>query len=188
MKRFCFILLALTILVAGCSNGEKATGEVPQKDGNKESSASMVKDNEELSGTDGPKEEGFLFVYNGVDIPLDARADEIIEELGEPMDSFEAESCAFQGMEKVYTYSGFELHTYEKDGVDRIFAINFIDDSVTTKEGIHLYSDLDSLLAAYGDEYTKDMNQYIYESGDTLKTFIIEDGEIVSVEYMLKLD
>jgi len=87
-------------------------------------------------------------------------------------------------MEKVYTYSGFEIHTYELDGVDYVLSVVFLDDSVATKEGIYLYSDLNSMLEAYGDDYTKTNNQYTYTSGSSQLNFIIENDEVASIEYM----
>ena len=54
--------------------------------------------------------------------------------LGEPMHYFEAPSCAFEGMDKIYSYSGFEFTTYTKDNVDYIASIVFLDDTVTTRE------------------------------------------------------
>ena len=86
-------------------------------------------------------------------------------------------------MDKVYTYSGFELHTYEIDGVDYVASILFLDDSVSTKEGIYLYCSLDDVLSAYGDSYTKGLGLYTYELDKSQISFLIENDEVVSIEY-----
>lgn len=65
---------------------------------------------------------------------MNEKAAPILEKLGEPMEYFEAESCAFEGLDKIYTYSGFELHTYEMKGTDYVASVMFLDDSVSTKK------------------------------------------------------
>ena len=50
-------------------------------------------------------------------------------------------------------------------------SVVILDDSVSTKEGIYLYSDLDSLIEKYGDDYTKELNTYKYESGQSQLVF-----------------
>ncbi|WBW98594.1 hypothetical protein [Oceanirhabdus sp. W0125-5] len=100
------------------------------------------------------------------------------------MDYFEAPSCAFEGMGKVYTYSGFELHTYEISGVDYVAGVIFLDDSVSTKEGIYLYSKLDEVLEAYGQNYTESNGLYTYKLDKHKISFLVENDEVVSIEYM----
>lgn len=140
-------------------------------------------------GNDGPSrketpEEGFIFEYNGVEIPLHAKAAPIIEDLGEAKDYFEAESCAFQGLDKTYYYSGFELTTYPKDkDTDCISVIYFNDDSVSTKEGIYIGSSEADVVEAYGNEYEGGEGSYSYTRGDNSLMFIIEDGIVTSITY-----
>ena len=100
------------------------------------------------------------------------------------MDSFEAPSCAFKGLEKNYTYNGFELHTYELSGVDYVASIVFLDDSVSTKEGIALNSDLKDVLKLYGNKYTKKSNSYTYLLDKSKISFIIENNKVTSIEYI----
>ena len=134
------------------------------------------------------QEKGYEFVFNGVTIAMHSKMEPILEKLGEPMEYFEAESCALPGMEKIYTYSGFEILTYEKEGVDYVLSVVILDDSVSTKEGIYLYSDLDSLIEKYGDDYTKELNTYKYESGQSQLVFLVEDDEITSIEYLATME
>ncbi|MCL1830027.1 MAG: hypothetical protein FWG21_01200, partial [Oscillospiraceae bacterium] len=57
------------------------------------------------------KEEVYLFRYMGFDIAIDDDMEDIIAVLGEPLSYFEATSCAFDGLDKTYTYSGFDIVT-----------------------------------------------------------------------------
>lgn len=124
MKRFSLIIilsLLLSLFLTGCGgSAQPAAGDNPGK-----------------TGDEGPA--GYVFETEGIVIAMHAEVEPILQKLGEAMEYFEAESCAFQGMERVYTYSGFELHTYEMDGTDYVAALIFLDDSVSTKEGVYLF-------------------------------------------------
>lgn len=130
----------------------------------------------------------YYFEYNGVDVEVDAAAAPITEALGEPIHYFEAQSCAFEGMDKVYTYSGFDLQTYTKNNNDYVFSISFLDDTVTTKEGIGLSATLEDVTKVYGNDYEISFNQYNYIEDNCKLSFIIEDDEVVSIEYALVIE
>ena len=194
MKRFFILSMVLLLLLAACSKGGNtsgdAAGDMPV-DGTKGNSQDIQEgqnpaDSQENQEVD--QEKGYEFVFNGVTIAMHSKMEPILEKLGEPMEYFEAESCALPGMEKIYTYSGFEILTYEKEGVDYVLSVVILDDSVSTKEGIYLYSDLDSLIEKYGDDYTKELNTYKYESGQSQLVFLVEDGEITSIEYLATME
>lgn len=169
MKRFSLIIilsLLLLPLLTGCSGSARPA----------------VGDNPVEAGDEGPA--GYVFETEGVVIAMHAEVEPILQKLGEAMEYFEAESCAFQGMERVYTYSGFELHTYEMDGTDYVAALIFLDDSVSTKEGVYLFSSLEDVLAAYGDGYTKTNDMYSYERDGSKLSFLVENDEVTMIEYM----
>jgi hypothetical protein len=164
MKRLC-VILVFALFLTGCG------GAQPIDSGSVEN-----------GGNNGPK--GYVFETGGVVIAMHAEVEPILQKLGEAMEYFEAESCAFQGMEKVYTYSGFELHTYEMDGVDYVAAVVFLDDSVSTKEGVYLFSSLEDMLEAYGDGYTKTNDMYSYDLDGSRLSFLVENEEVTSIEYL----
>lgn len=172
MKKI-FLLLLISILLVGCSNGDN-TPVVPKE----QADNTMVdKDNEEIQNA-------YIFEINGVEIPMNVEVAPIIEQLGDSKEYFEAESCAFQGMEKTYTYDGFEIYTYEIEGVDSVASISLLDDSVKTKEGIYLYSSLEDVKSAYGDDYEESLGLYTYILGDSKLSFLIDKEEVVSIEYI----
>ena len=75
-----------------------------------------------------PTAAGFVFTYNGVDVRVDAAAADIVDKLG-TYSYFEAPSCAFNGLDKIYTYTSFEIDTYPVGDADYISAIVFKDDT-----------------------------------------------------------
>ena len=194
MKRILILSLALLLLLAACSKGGNTagnvTGDMPV-DGNKDNSQDVQEgqnpdnnqENQEVN-----EEKGYEFVFDGVTIAMHSKMELILEKLGEPMEYFEAESCALPGMEKIYSYSGFEILTYEKEGVDHVLSVVILDDSVSTKEGVYLYSNLNSLIEIYGDDYTKELNTYKYESGQSQLVFLVEDEEVTSIEYLANME
>ncbi len=133
-------------------------------------------------------ETSYVFTYDGMEISVNENIESVVNKLGEPIAYYEAASCAFDGMDKFYTYSSFQLDTYPKDGKDMLASIYFKDDLVKTTEGISLYMTKADMIKAYGEATTVNGNEYIYEKGNGRLYFIIEDEEIISIEYQTKVD
>ncbi|NMA96146.1 MAG: hypothetical protein GX974_08920 [Clostridiales bacterium] len=201
MRRLAMIFMVFLIIFTGCASQDKIGHSANGEDTNKTDSIEM-KDSQKLndmkdaneSKEDDMKEElegedvGYVFKANNIEIAMHQEAEPILKNLGEPMDEFEADSCAFQGKERVYTYSGFELYTYEENGKDYVASVVLLDDSITTKEGVYLFSDIDEAIKIYGDDYIKEDNSYKYSQGRSQLVLIFEDSEIVSIEYLAMPD
>ena len=65
---------------------------------------------------------------NGCAVAIDADMAQLLQELGDPQSYFEAASCAFEGLDKTYTYSGFTITTRPEDA-DLVTSILLTDDS-----------------------------------------------------------
>lgn len=162
MKKVFQILLILSISITLCACGNGSAQSVEKTDGGKEA---------------------YIFETNSISIAIDSEAESILSQLGEAQSYFEAASCAFNGLDKVYSYSGFDLTTYTIDDVDYISEITIRDDSVTTKEGIYIGSDIASLKASYGEPTEEKDGCYIYEKGNTRLSFVVSDDEVLSISY-----
>lgn len=125
----------------------------------------------------------FVFVYDNMQIGMDQDIHDVLDKIGEPNSYFEAASCAFDGVDKTYTYTSFEITTYPGKDRDLISSIYFKDDTVKTAEGISLFMTQEAMEKAYGPCKNVDGNAYTYEKGNAKLTFIIEGGEIRSIEY-----
>ena len=126
---------------------------------------------------------GFVFRSGGVAIGMNQEAAPVVAALGGWDNYIETESCAFQGLDKIYSYAGFDLYTYPKDDVDYVNSIYFTSDAVSTPEGIRIGSSLDEVLAVYGDQYTEEFGVYTYTKDQSTLSFIVTDGIVESVEY-----
>ena len=179
MKRL-LIASLMVLLLTGCGGKDQGDKETVDQ------SVTKQEDIPDNNTTDTPVvKDGYVFEYNGVDIQMNSDAAPILNALGEPQEYFEAKSCAFDGMDKTYFYSGIELTTYPKsDKEDYTSSIYFKDDSVSTKEGIYIGSTLQQLLDAYGENYSGNETSYTYKKGDSSIMFIVNEDEVTSITYL----
>lgn len=185
-KKVAVCIMAAALFLAGCgSNAKVIEGEVKTQGG--EGAA------ETSEGTDGQNGEevqaekssykGYVFRSGDVVIEMDADAAPVLEKLGEPNSYFEAPSCAFEGVDKMYTYGSFELDTYPTGDKDFISAVIFKDDSITTPEGIGIGDSREKLTEAYGGEGTEELGMTVYRKDDMKLCFIFQEDSIASIEY-----
>lgn len=140
--------------------------------------------------TEGKEEEqenigykGYAFIYQDVVIEIDAEAAPILEKLGEAKSYFEAASCAFNGLDKMYAYGSFELDTYPVDDKDFVSMVLFKDDSIATAEGVSIGEPEEKITEVYGEDAVKENGMIVYRKDDMKLCFIVEDEKIVSIEY-----
>ena len=137
--------------------------------------------------TDAPGKTGYVFKYNGAEIGMNAKAEDVIPALGEYTAYFEAPSCAFEDMDKTYSYPGFDVTTYTVSGVDYISGVVLQDDTVQTPEGITIGSTLDQVRAAYG-EVADGAASAKFEKGNSVLTILFKEGIVTSVQYAAVTD
>lgn len=158
--------LVLALLLAACGGTPADGGPDPAAPSAPESGSQLV------------------FTYRDCSLPMNADFAPLLTALGEPESYFEAASCAFDGLDKTYTYAGVEIITYPDGDVDRISSIRLLDDTAATPEGITVGSTVEEVTAAYGEDYQEMGLQYVYEDGDTRLMILFEDSRAVSVEYV----
>ncbi len=134
-------------------------------------------------------EEGPLDLYfesRGVRMEPWMEAAPVLSALGEPIGSFEADSCAYIGKDMFYYYPGFELTVNEVEGVNRITAVTVADDTITIPQGLRIYDEEEKLLSLLGG--TEQNGLYTYQSGQTLLLIQVKEAEddirrIATMEY-----
>jgi len=126
----------------------------------------------------------FVFEYKGIRISPDMNTNEFLADLGEPLHYYEVKSCAFEGMDKIYTYTSFEISTYPNGANDLVSSIYFKDDTVTTEEGAYLGMAKSDVLALYGSNYTESAGTYVYSKGGMELHFIFDGETLASIEYV----
>lgn len=162
------LMIFLLLTLIGCGNSDEINEESSQEEDISEEQAV----------------ESYTYIYDGTEIKLNTEAQPIIDSLGEEISYFESESCAFPGLDKVYTYPGLEIQTYEKDGIDHILSINILDDTIATNKDIRLFDSFSKVEEAYGENYEEETGQYIYTKGNTKLSFLVKDDEVIAIEYL----
>ena len=111
-----------------------------------------------------PTSEGEIYTFTSgtTKIAIDDDVAPILASLGEWRDYAESASCAFEGLDKVYTYAGFEIQTYPMGEKDYVYMIILQDDTVATEKGVRIGDSKDAVIAAYRapDEQTDNSLTY----------------------------
>ncbi len=178
MKKCLSLLLAAAmVLMLGCSSKEAGDKvfvdpKANQQDASVTSQKAELPDGSEPAGAEEDEGEETLsladsgFVSGQVQIlPLE-EAEGVLNRLGEPQSTFEADSCAYQGKDYYYYYFGYELTVNELEGVRVVTAITLVDDTIkaefpTGKLGIG--DTLETLLEVLGGEDGQDYYAYAGE-------------------------
>lgn len=130
-----------------------------------------------------PKEAGYFFTVNGVKVEMNADALATVNALGEAKSYTEEASCAFDGLDKTYGYGGYFISTYPDGNKDYIYSAWFVDDSVTTEEGIYIGSTKAEVESAYGADCFGDSTTASLTKGDSKLMIILTDGLVSSIQY-----
>ena len=146
--------------------------------------------NDNGTGSNDPTEpEPFFVVLNNTRINMDDNISIVIAQLGEPLGVFEAPSCAFDGIDRIFSYSGVQLYTYPSGDDDFIHTVAFFDDNTRTAEGgIRLGSSLQAVLDAYGNDFRLESGMYTFKRGDTLLEFLVENDVVIGITYRLDIE
>lgn len=184
-KKFLSVMMAsvMALSVVACASGDEDTAPVVLSGGQAAESVEGGNAAQNPGETDEQAADAFVFTYNGTQIRMNAPADDIIAALGDGYTYFEAPSCAYEGMDKVYTYNSIVVRSYTMDGADYIAAVELKDDTVATAEGIRIGSTEDDVRAAYGEDGTPGTSGIEYTMGDSFISFIFENGQVTAITY-----
>ena len=182
------VLMTAALSMAGCGSGSGTGSTAATKT---EATETTAAESSQAAETTAEASEsateaeitGFTFITGDTVIAMNADAAPILEELGEWENYVETTSCAFKGLDKTYSYPGFDLYTYPLNGKDNVNSVYFVDDTVSTPEGIHIGSTKEEMEAAYGTDYEEEFGAYTYTKDKSKLQFLVTDGVIDSVEY-----
>lgn len=170
----CMMLCAGCMGLLGCGSDETSS------QGN---AAGQQAEQEADGGEQETAEDTYQITYQGADLYVNEDMAEVIQVLGEPDSYFESESCAFQGMDKVYDYGSVVINTYPENEADYILTIELKDDMVETPEGIAIGSAKDKVLEAYGTADQENSASLSYVKGHCTLSFIMENDVVSAITY-----
>lgn len=118
------------------------------------------------------------------EIAMDAEAAPILSALGKELSYEESPSCAFEGMDKLYSYQGFRIKTYSLSGKDYIYSIELMDDSITTPEGVTIGTAIEIAAEKYGTpaEENDSAMRFVYKN--TILQILFRDGLVTNIQYL----
>ena len=169
------VAMAVILLFAGCKSG---SGDTDSTKGPKQTSTPVPAVQKDLAD-----KEGYYLSKNGSDIYLGEDFAKYKDALGDALNYFEAPSCAFEGMDKIYYYSGFAIYTFPDGDIDRVLSIVLSDDLTKTNEGIFIGSAKDDVVAKYGEVSRDTDSSLIYEKSKTKLIFILNSDMVSSIQY-----
>lgn len=145
MKKTLALLLCLTFLLALASCSE----------------SSEKLDISPLTDTVGTfTVEDIAIIIEGKTFKANGDVKEVLEVLGENYEFSEAISCAYDGMDKKYTYENFDITTYPDGSIDRISEIAAYSGEASTAGGLKIGDTVEKMESIYGTGY--------YEAGITI--------------------
>jgi len=202
MKKLIFLLMILSIFtLVACDNQSsddpvsmgpdtQPTGNVNTPENNN-TQTDTPSDNSDINDVDEPSSipDTFAYEIDGVVIEMNQNILYVIENVGEPLGIFEAPSCAFEGIDRVFAYPGVQIYTYPVGDDDFIHTITFFDDTIRTPEGrIRLGSSVQDVIDAYGEDFEDVSGVYTYRRGMTRIEFLIDNGIVMGISYGYQLD
>ena len=179
MKRIVLSLVFLLMLISFAACGKKETEDTGVTTKTETTTKQAAKEQETKT-----EDEGWYFKKGEVKVEMNAPADPIIAALGDYRSSYEAPSCAFEGMDVVYTYPGFEVLTHVVDGKAKISGVVLRDDTVETTEGICIGSSKAEAEAAYG-KIKEGASSLQITRGNTELLVIVTDDVVSSIQYYI---
>lgn len=80
-----------------------------------------------------------------------------------------------------YVYNHLEINLKE----ETIVSIRFLDKEIKTRENIKISDSYQKMLDTYGNNFKKEENKFTYQKEDTKLSFIVQNNEIISIEYCI---
>lgn len=161
MKRIFALALAVTLLLCGCG---KST------------------DNNDKGGNAATVKLGDVSLTVGAAFTAQQK-----DALGEPVSTEEAPSCHFDGMDTVYTYTGYSLQTYRQDDADILCVITIEDAAYPTDKGIKVGDTATAVTEAYGEAAEQTKYYVVYDLTEEVSlTFQLKDDAVTTILYELK--
>lgn len=185
MKKLLCLLMAL-VLVLGLTACGGGKSDQPAKTDTPVNTDQPAK-TDAPAKTDEPavQDDSWFFRAGATKVFIDANMADVKAALGEPNSYFEAESCAFEGLDKTFTYTGYVITTRPDDDQDFISSILLVDDSVSTPEGLYIGSTEADVERIYGEQDAPPTGLYAYTKGNACLQMIVKEGKVISIEYLV---
>lgn len=200
MKKLTAILLCLlmVLMLAACGQDQPAEsqpetqGSQPAQDSQPESKPTQDSQPEsepsqetEPSGTEPNPEQADVFSFTFQGVNLTPGAAFVADAMPKPDSTYEIPSCAFEGVDTVYSYAALEVTACGPVGQQQIYSVFLVDVNTPTAEGLYMGDTKDMAVALYGSGYTENGTEWVYTKGGTTLHLLFQGDTIISIEYRM---
>ncbi|MCQ2354234.1 MAG: hypothetical protein MJ102_03920 [Clostridia bacterium] len=188
----CAVLSVLALLAfAACDDGDTPMITTPVVSASDTQTPEVPQDTQAgADDTSAPvtPSESYSLTYKNVKIIPGAEIAPIVAALGQPQNYMESPSCAFTGLDKIYTYPHFMIYSYPMNNVDYVYMVTLTDDIVSTDEGVKIGTDISSAVTAYGNNYKEEFGTYYFTKGKSQIWIKTENNLIKDITYAAVVD
>lgn len=131
---------------------------------------------------------GYGFTYKGATVYMNGNAKKLLKKAGKPKKKTESKSCAYEGMDRTYTFKNFLVKTYSHSdkGDEYVNSIVLLNSKVKTREGIKVGSSKNDMIDAYG-RGSSEFGVYTYSKGKCKLMIELNSKDRVSrITYLAK--
>ena len=122
----------------------------------------------------------------GVSVTLGGIAEDELEKCGDALSVSEAPSCVYDGVDKVYSYLGFNVTTSpDGTGYDRVASVEIVSSDAVLEGGITVGSSIGDVIALYGDDFTESFGMYTFENDGAVMTVVADGDTVTSIAFSL---
>lgn len=128
---------------------------------------------------------GYGFTYKRTTVYMHGKAKSILQKAGKPKSKSESKSCAYDGMDRTYTYKDFVVKTYSKSkkGTEYVNSIVLKTSKVSTKEGLKIGNSKNDMIDIYG-RAKSNFGVYTYKKGKCKLMIEVEDDKVTGITYV----
>ena len=186
MKQLLLILLAaiLTLSLMACSASTPNDGE-----GTKAPSQNTADSDGKTSDTDaetnGKTDKEIVYAYKMGNIVLTPGELLPLDKLPTPDSTAQVPSCAGDGYDNFYGFGKLEITGHPTAEGEIIYSIYFESNEFATPEGVKPGDPFTKATAVYGNNYTANNDTMIFTKDGVDLMFLVSDGNILSIEYMM---
>ncbi len=185
MKRFLLLLLILTLAITAVAC-DKPHGDPIFSVGDGTGSGSGEDDKTPGSGDNGDDtDDTVVYAYRMGNIALKPGELLPLDKLPTPDSVAQVDSCAGDGYDNFYTFGNLEITGHPTAEGEIIYSIYFYSTEVATPEGVKPGDPFTKAVSVYGSDYSENNNTMIYTQDGVDLIFLVSDGNILSVEYMM---
>lgn len=128
---------------------------------------------------------GYLFTYNGKQIGLNMKMEDVTALIGPADRSNTSDSCAFGGTDTTYYYDSIRITTSDDKGYEWVYEIYLLDDLVATEEGVSVGSTAQQVTEKYGQSQEGSDSLLVYSKGGMKLKFSLKDGKVAAILYTM---